>query len=307
MYQTETTTASSTELNQRFGAMLKAGQTKQAEEIGNAFIRTRVRQEAAVRMIIIPQKLNEDELSEDLESDEPRKIVDKEPNSKATYVPFDGTPAATWYRGRKYAVYFGKTQSDIFVKSKYKLLTYNYDIRKVLADNSVKDMADQEDIFFRRTALGCVNANAGVQRTPAGAFTPSAFVRGSQAIINRRLPMGKMLMTQSLFQEAMNLPATLIGDSIARKHYEQGVEKEDSLWGMPVITTAKTDVYNTQECWMFAPQNYLGNFFLLQDATLFIEQRADMITFWTYAVPGIGIGNAEAIQQIVFGQQAQLT
>ena len=305
-YKTQTSQVSAQFINSNFVRKLDEGRTKEAEAEGSAFIRQKIRQESFAREVIEPIMLADDELDRDENSDQPKKIIEKEPDSVATFVPFSGTGPQRWFTGPRFAVYFGKTESERFRKNKFELMTYQNDIRKILSDNSVKDMADQEDIFFRRTALGCVNANSGVQRTPAGAFTPSAFVRGSQAIIDRRLPMGKMLMTQSLFQEAMNLPATLVGDSIARKHYEQGVEKEDSLWGMPVITTAKTDVYNTKECWMFAPQNYLGNFFLLQDATLFIEQRADIVTFWTYAVPGIGIGNAEAIQQIVFGQQSQI-
>jgi hypothetical protein len=300
MYATETTQASATLLNQRFISMLGSGQTKQAEDAGTAFIRSIVRQEAAVRLVLPPQQLQNDELDRDVDSDEPRKIVEKEPDSSATYVQFDGTPRARWFRGKRYVVFFGKTQSDLFTKSKFKLMTQQYDIRKLLADNAVKDMADQEDIYFRRTCLTLVNRAAASQRTPAGAFTAAPFVKGFQAMDKRRRPIGKMLLTNSLFREAMNLPATLIGESIVRKTFEEGTEKMEKLWGIPAITTAKTDVYHPDECWIFAPQNYLGNFFLLQDATLFIEQRADIITFFAYAAPGIGIGNSEAMQQIVF-------
>jgi hypothetical protein len=49
---------------------------------------------------------------------------------------------------------------------------------------------------------------------------------------------------------------------------------------------------------MFAPENFLGNFFLLQDATLFIKQEADMIFFHSYAAPGIGIGNTAAMCRV---------
>lgn len=302
MYNTETVQANATLLNQKFVSMLSSGNTKLAEEAGTAFIRSIVRQEAAVRMVLPPQPLQDDEIDRDVDSDEPRKIIEKEPDSSATYVQFDGTPRARWFRGKRYVVYFGKTQSDLFTKSKFKLMTYQNDIRKILADNSVKDLADQEDLYFRRTCLTLVNRNAANQRTQVGAFTNAAFVKAFQAMDNRRRPIGKMLMTNSLYREAMNLPATLVGESIARKHYEEGIDKEERLWGIPVITTAKTDIYNPRECFVFSPQNFLGNFFLLQDATLFIEQRADIITFFSYAAPGIGIGNSESMQQIVFDQ-----
>jgi len=41
-------------------------------------------------------------------------------------------------------------------------------------------------------------------------------------------------------------------------------------------------------------------FFLLQDATLYIKQEADIIEFWSYAAPGIGIGNTLAMQRVDF-------
>lgn len=299
-YNTETTQASSTALNQRFISMLQSGQTKQAEEAGTAFVRSIVRQEANVRLVIVPQGITNDELDRDVDSDQPRKIVEKEPDSSATFVQFDGTPRANWFRGKRYAVYFGKTQSDLFTKSKFKLMTYQNDIRKILADNSVKDMADQEDILFRRTCLNIVNSNPTVQVTNAPAFTNAAFTKGLQAMDLRRRPVGKMLMTNHLYREAMNLPATLVGEGVAVDHYRNGVEKEDKLWGIPVIQSAKTDIYSPWEAWLFSPQNFLGNFFLLQDATLYIEQRADIITFFTYAAPGIGIGNSLSMQQITF-------
>lgn len=299
-YNTETMNAETTVLNQRFAHLLEQGMSKEAAEVGTAYIRSQVRQEAAVRIIMPPKGLSNEDLDQDLDTDEPRKIIEKEPDSSATFVQFDGTPKATYFRMRKYAVYFGKTQSDLFTKSKFKLMQTRNDVRKILADNSVKDMADQEDLYFRRTCLAIVNRYAGTQRTEADAFTSQNFVLAMQAMDNRRRPIGKMLMTNSLYREAINLPATVVGESIAKKHYEDNIETEERLWGIPVVTTAKTDVYHPRECWMFAPNEFLGNFFLLQDATLYIEQKADMISFYSYAVPGIGIGNAEAMQQIIF-------
>ena len=77
-----------------------------------------------------------------------------------------------------------------------------------------------------------------------------------------------------------------------------GVEAEEKLWGIPVITTIKNDIIPNNEFWLFGPENYLGNFYLLQDATLFIKQEADIIEFWSYSAPGIGIGNDLAMTKV---------
>ena len=89
--------------------------------------------------------------------------------------------------------------------------------------------------------------------------------------------------------------------AVASRHYDEGIENEEKLWGVPVVTTIKTHVIDPNEAYIFAPENYLGNFFLLQDATLYIKQEADLITFWTYAAPGIGIGNRLSVQHLRFG------
>jgi hypothetical protein len=161
-------------------------------------------------------------------------------------------------------------------------------------------MADQEDKYWRRQCMVLVGLNPGAQRTVASAFSSSAFKRAFQSLLDRRRPIGKMLMTKSLFMEAIDLPATAVGNSIAEKHYKEGIEAEENLWGVPVVSTVKSDIYDPRECWVYSPQNFLGNFFLLQDATLFIKQEADIIEFYTYEAPGIGIGNRLSMQQIVF-------
>ncbi len=299
-YATETPTVSAQYLNKSFVRMIESGHTKEAEDGGSAFIRDIVRQEAAVREVLPPVGLSDDEIDRDENTDEPKKIVEKEPKSVATFVEFQGTPSAYWFRGPRYAVFFGKVMSPEFVKSKYQLMTYQNDIRKILADNSVKDMADQEDKFFRRTAVILVNKNPGAQRTNASAFASSGFKKALQAMDDRRRPIGKLLLTKSLYREAMDLPATAVGNAIAEAHYKEGIEKEERLFGVPAITTIKTDIYDPRECWVFSPSNYLGNFFLLQDATLFIKSEADKILFHTYSAPGIGIGNRLSMQQIIF-------
>jgi hypothetical protein len=115
-------------------------------------------------------------------------------------------------------------------------------------------------------------------------------------MLRRRQPIGKVLMTKELYYEALDLPATSVGDDVASRHYDEGIESEEKLWGIPVVSTMKSDILNPKKFYVFAPENFLGNFFLLQDATLYIKQEADVIEFWSYAAPGIGIGNTLAFQ-----------
>ena len=306
-YKTETQQVSAQYVNNNFVRKLEDGRTKEAEAEGSAFIRQKLRQESYAREIIEPILLQDDELDRDENTDMPKKIVEKEPDSIATFVPFNGSGRATFFRGKRFSVLFGKTESQHFKAKKWQLMTYQNDIRKILSDNSVKDMADQEDQKFTDTINGLIALNLATQRTQAATFGSSAFKRGFQALVDRRQPIGKILMSKSLYYEAIDLPATSVGNDVASRHYDLGIEAEEKLWGIPVVSTIKreivddlTPVTGRRSAYVFAPQNYLGVFFLLQDATLYIKQEADQIEFWSYAAPGIGIGNINAFQRIDF-------
>lgn len=299
-YKTETQQVSAQFVNSNFVKKIEDGRIKEAAAEGSAFIREFVRQESYAREILTPVLLQDDEIDRDENTDEPKKIVEKEPKSVATFVQFQGAGPRTWFKGPRYSIFFGKTESQHFTKSKFQLMTYQNDIRKMLSDNSVKDMADQEDLKWQQTVDALIALNAAEQNVAAAGFNSTAFKAGFQKMVNRRRPIGKMTMTKSLYYEALDLVATSVGNDIASRHYDEGVENEEKLWGFPVITTIKSTIHDPKKAYIYAPENYLGNFFLLQDATLYIKQEADTITFWTYAAPGIGIGNRLSIQSITF-------
>jgi hypothetical protein len=299
-YAQETQEVSAQLVNSNFVRKLEAGRVKEAQDEGSAFIRQKVRQESFAREIINPILLQDDELDRDENTDQPKKIVEKEPDSVATFVTFQGTGPRTWFRGPRFAVKFGKTESQRFTKNKWELMTYQNDIRKILSDNSVKDMSDQEDIKYLATIDGIAALNAAAQIYGAAAFNSAAFRVAFQKMVNRRQPIGKILMTKELYYEALDLPATSVGDDVASRHYDDGIENEEKLWGIPVVSTMKSDILNPKKAYIIAPENFHGVFFLLQDATLFIKQEADIIEFWSYAAPGIGIGNSVSFQVVTF-------
>lgn len=298
-YATETNRISSQELNSSFLRKLEQGQTKEAQEYGTNFIRSEMREHSFAREIINPVPITEDDLDRDENTDLPKKIVEIEPDSEATFVPFHGTAKRSWFKGPRYAVYFGKIESEHFRKTRFQLMTYENDIRKILSDNSVKDMADQEDLRFYQTLDNIATRLPGQVLATAGGLTQSNVVSGYQLLINNKIPIGKLLMTESLYMDALKLPATSVGDPIAARHYDEGLTSK-KLWGYDVVTTIKNDIIPDNEMWVLGAQNFLGNFFLLQDATLYIEQRADMIEFWSYEALGIGIGNARAVVKVTF-------
>jgi len=296
--RTETTQVSAQSINSNFLKKIEDGRVKEAQTEGSAFIRTRLRQTSFAREILTPLVLADDEIDRDENTDLPKKIVEKEPESHATFVTFKGTGERTWFSGPRYAIYFGKVESQRFTKSKFELMTYQNDIRKILSDNSVKDMADQEDAAFYETAVACVTGKPLQDLALAAPLSGTNIKAALKKHIARKRPIGKLLMCKELYYDILDAPATNVGNDVASRHYDQGIEEEEKLFGIPVVTTIKNDIVQNDEFWIFSPENYLGNFFLLQDATLFIKQEADMIEFWSYEAPGIGIGNSESVTRV---------
>jgi hypothetical protein len=294
-------------INSNFVKKVEQGRIKEAEDEGSRFIRSRMRQDSFAREILNPVEISADELDRDVDTDQPKKIIEKEPDSVASFVTFKGAGQKTIFRGPRYSVYFGKVESQHFTKSKFELMTYQNDIRKILTDNSVKDMADEEDRKFMETVDGLATDNDrvfncndafGAGKLTSGELDGGVIRLGIQKLIEKKIPLGKILMSKSLYYRVLDLPATTIGDQVAMRHYDEGVEAEQKLFGFPVVTTIKEDIVGPNNIYFFGPQEYLGNFFLLQDATLFIKQEADMIEFWSYSAPGIGIGNANSIVKL---------
>ena len=302
-YQTETEEVTAKLMNQNFIRKIEDGHVKEAAEAGTSFIRSKMRENSFTRSIITPETLTSSDLDRDAATDDPKKIVDIEPDSRATWVPFKGMGEARYFSGPRYEIYFGKVESERFQKSKFQLMSYNMDIRQILSDNSVKDMADQEDLSF----ITRVNAALPAGQILTGTGLGGATIRsGIQNLLERRIPVGKLLMTKVAHSEILDLQSASVGDLILQRHYDDGVEKEERLWGIPVVTTIKNDIVTPQgagpndnhSLYFFGPENYLGNFFLLQDATLFMKQEADIIQFHSYESVGIGIGNTGAMCRV---------
>lgn len=297
-YKTETSQVTAQFINTNFVRHLEAGRTKEAADEGTAFTREVVRQEAFSRAILPPTLLTDADIDKDVDTDTPRKIVFKEPDSEAVSTTFQGAGPRRWLNSKRYAVYMTKFESNRFTKSKFELMSYSVDIRKIVGDNLVRDIADAEDKILVNLADYCVNLNLGAQQN-TGVFGSTLFKNGRMALLNRRQPLGMGLIGAGLYQEAIDLPATMLGSDVAGRHYDEGIENETKLWGMPFVTTIKSHVLPTNHIYLFAPAEYLGANFLLQDATLFLEQKADMIQFWGYEAGGMGIGKRIAMQRLV--------
>lgn len=291
-------------INERFIDKVEQGgeMLKQAEVNISSFIRDKLREESFARQIITPQTIQADQLDRDAETDKPKKVIDKEPNSRATWVPFRGMPNNNYFTGPRYEIYFGKISSDTFVKSIHELKTYDNDIRQILSDNSIKDIQEQEDSHFI-SAVDQIVAAAGPSQLldfrTSGGLTRENFLESRKALRRLRIPLGVSLMTTATAEDILKWDANDIGDTAQTVQYEKGLVQQ-TIYGNRVIYTIKNDIVPDGTVYHFGTEAFLGKFFFLQDATVYIKHERDMIMFDAYEVLGIGIGNDKAMVKCVF-------
>lgn len=275
-------------LNASFMDKIEQGMTKEAGIAMSAFVRQKLREDGFTRKILPYQPITAAELDRQL-TEEPTVICEKEPDSVAATLPFLGRAPIRYWTTPRYPVTFQKLSSDDFRKSKYELMTYRTDIRTVLQENSIKDMQAKEDEGFYNNIVSVATANSNVF-TVAGGFSKTNFLAGVKKLIEKKLPVGCVLMSQSLYNDLLSFPSTDIGSPAASALY-MGETTLKSPFGYNIITTNKTEILPTNQMVVFAPPQFLGQAYALQDATVFLKAERDMIEWTAYEAIGIGLGN----------------
>jgi len=294
-YQTETVNVQF--LNQSFLDKIDAGLTKEASVAMSAFVRQKLREDGFARKILEPIMVTQADLDRQI-TEEPTIIVEKEPDSIAASIPFTARGEIRYFLGQRYPVTFFKVQSNEFKKSKFELATYRTDIRTVLQENSVKDLHKQEDQNFYNAVTNVSTANSNVFNI-AGGFTVQTLMNGVKQLLAYQFPVGCILMTQEMYADLLKQPATQVGSPIASE-LMRGQATLDNFYGFRIVTTNKNDILPNNQALVFAPPQYLGQFYLLQDAMVFLKTEADLITFLTYESIGLGIGNVNGVVVLNF-------
>lgn len=286
--------------NQSFMDKLDQGMTKEAGVAMSAFVRQKLREDGFTRKILPFQAITAAELDRQL-TEEPTVICEKEPDSVAATLPFLSRSEIRYWTTPRYPVTFQKIASRDFRKSKFELATYRTDIRTILQENSVKDIQEQEDLGFYNNILSVATANSNV--FSISGFSKTNYLAGINKMLEKRLPVGCVLMSQTLYNSMLAFPSTDIGSPAASSLY-MGQDSLQAPFGYKIITTNKSTssggFFPTNRMVIFTAPQFLGQAYELQGATVFLKVEADMIQFHTYEAIGVGLGNVNGAVVIDF-------
>lgn len=293
------------------------GEVKQASAAGTNMIRRRIREEGFARRIIPPQVVTNDDLDRVLDHDRPVIIEDMEPLSKgASTIPFGDSAYSESYYGNKFACVFNPITTPEWTKDINELRTYRMDLRQVITDNSLKDIQTEEDGKFLAgidEIVGSVNGvgAGGVQQNfecvplagpSAGLWDRRDYAKVMSVLENNNLNNGIILMNRKTAKQFMTFDRSEIGGDLSQELFKEGLTalQEAKIYGVKHIFTIKRDLVPDNVVYIFSEPGFLGRFYTLQEVTLFVEKRKDILRSSARETISVTIANTLAVAKVQF-------
>ena len=298
--------------NETFLSYLETpGMEKRALDAVVDYTRYRMREEGFYRRILPPVQVSNDDLDQQVDTDKPVKIIEREPDSPAAIsIPFNTLPMNLYIRGQKYRVTFDRIVTPRFTKDVDELRTYRMDIRQILSDNAIKDMLFEEDRKFIAALTAAMGGAADATVTQSGLVQWETIYGGitrdtlqdAFKILPRtisRLEVGTCLINNRTIRELMKFGREEMSGDFSQDVFKNGWAEQNFMNARWIISI-KHDLVPTDSIFMVADPKFLGKSFLLEDTTMYIDRKAYMLEFFAYETLGGAIGNTNAVARADF-------
>lgn len=297
---------------QMLGEIDKAsdGDVKYASAAGTNMIRRRIREDGFLRRIIPPQTATNEMLDRVLEHDRPVIIEDMEPETRgAKTIPFGDSADVEFYYGNKFANVFFEVTTPEFVKDINELRTYKMDLRRVVTDNALKQMQDEEDGKFIAEIddiVGAVNGTgeAGYAQNfeIAGGLVRENYVDILSYLEDHNLNNGVFLMNRKTGKQFLKWTRDEIGGDLAQDTFKQGLSalSEATIMGVKHIFTIKRDLVPDNVVYIFGEPNFFGRMYELQATTMYVEKKKNFLKFQARETISVSLPNVAACAKAKF-------
>ena len=280
--------------------------------------RTQIREGSFANKILPPENIGNERLTKTMTEDL-IVIDDLEPDSPgAKYVPFETVPEGEIITGSRYITPMARIVTPAFTKDIDQLRTYDYPIRKILTDNSIKDGMATHDRKFIETANSIVmnvqddvvgNVHPVTGKLQLMDFRgPESVVAGENGIqrwqfveASKMLPRGNedgkfvarnylMLAHENTLREVLKLDRVQIGGDMSQEQWKNGLT-ETGILGIKTVSTIKNHLVPEGWIYYFAEPSFLGHNYTLTDWTMYLNKEAFFIKWFSYWLGGFSFGN----------------
>lgn len=287
------------------------GTVKQAEDTLNAFTRTVAREDGFLRKLVPAITVQNDDLTPQYFTDKPMIVLEKEPDlPPAVSVPFGTLSMSVFMRAPRYVVSFADIQSYRFRQNVNQLRTYRMDIRQIFADNAVKQIHKEEDSKFIAAVNIILGGAAGATakgsdvaqwQTIGGGITRDT-LQHSFTLMPRargRLEVRSCLVNNVTFRSLSKFGRDEMGGDFSQEVFKSGWKESrfmDATW----YVTIKHELVPHNYLYMFAEPERMGKFLMLEDITMYIDRKMQMLEFCDYETVGLTLANVYGFALAVF-------
>jgi len=296
-------------VNKELCGMLTGGMDKQAEELMTNATRLYVREGGIIRRTIPAQDPPRLDRRPDREGI--TTYVDLEPiSSGAMSIPFDGRPAQEYVHAPWYLVDYTRITSRVYAVDEMRLKAYQYNLLGLIQDHMVKDLYEYEDrtVFSAIDsfvgAAGSTNATTGGihHQSFSGGVTRENFNDALELMnhLPSRLDPAVCVVSQQFVKQLQKWDRTEFGGDVSEDIALNGFGQTRKMFGVDVVVSIKDDIIAPNVMYMFSTPDYIGKFFVLQDATVYTKKEDWMYFFKIACVEGIAFGNLSGLCKATF-------
>jgi len=288
------------------------GQMMKAASAGDTnFIRRELKENAFSTNVISLKPCDDSMFDRQVDSELPTIVKDMEAASPAAKsITFNDGPDTVFYRGRRFMVRIATITTPEFVKNIDELRTYEMDLRQVTTDNALKEMETEMDGRFMATVDRIVGSTSGLGESGSqqnfeidGRITRQTYPDLKNFLEGLRLNNGVWLVNRHTSTEFLKFDRVEYGGDEAQTLWRKGLTGLDKfeILGIPHMATIKDELVPNFVVYMFTEAGYLGKGYELQETTMYVEKKKDILRFSAMRKLGLTIAAGIRHQRCVLG------
>ncbi|MGC8992926.1 MAG: hypothetical protein ACP5JE_05160 [Thermoplasmata archaeon] len=186
-------------------------------------------------------------------------------------------------------------ESAEFTKTEEELLAYSYPVQRLVMQNSVKDIYEQEDVAFQNLNIAAVNANRNIY-VYTGNLSRNVLSNLFEILdINMKAGDPAMLvMHKATLDSFVGSAGIELGLDLAKEVTINGY-KYPTLIGAPFVATKLSTVVPPGMVIALSRVDWLGQFIKLSDLKFAIEKHKNVIKWAVWESIGLAYLNANGV------------
>lgn len=269
------------------------GLVKEAADSFTGFVRTYLREQGILRRALPPEIVGPDDIDRVDWTDNPVKILEFQVDSKAYSVPFRGKGEMKEYHGKRAVVEIVQYETDVFHIEKQRMMTYRHPVQEVLIQQGILDLQRAEDETFMEALNKIATDNKKtVTISTGGSLTWDGLVEAFKAFrksrpADRQVPIKTIIINENTYDDLKKLPLTMFAPNFNETIIKEG--NVGNLFNLNWVTTNKIDLVPDNTLYLLSSREYLGGFYLMQDATVYMKVEKTRLEWNVYELAGVGL------------------